>query len=344
MENSIFFLLDENSKLTNFFGKNIEERYLREFRDYYYQYDPFKLVQGLFHGSRIIRLEELVSYSSFLNSEYYNDFLRPQRIQYKTCVYLKSGVELLGVIGLFRPKEFGNFSEKEIRMLKILAPYLSQALQNVELIRRMQVENSIFKMVDRNLSSGVIIFDDSMRLIHMNSKAKDFCKALVESDGNNNERYYAFIPYIILNDCYFLREQMKNSLSLDIIPLPIYKTLKLSDHKKYFICSQVTTKEMSSENQLFYMIKIDELFRHIALDVKTLENDFSLTGRELDILVNIFSGAKNAEIAEKLFISEITVKKHLQHVFEKMRVNSRGALIRKLVDYQCTRPQGVDRS
>lgn len=342
MENSIFFLADENSKLTDFWGKNIEEKYFTEFRNYYHQFDPFKLIQGPFHGSRIIRLEELVSSPSFFDSEYYNDFLRPQRIHYKTCVYLKSDTELLGVVGLFRPKEFGNFSDKDIRMIKMLMSYLSQALKNIELFRRIELENSIFKMVDRSLSSGIIIFDDSMRLIHMNSRAKDFCKALVESDNNNNQRYYPFISYITVNDCYHLREQMKNSLN--IIPLSIYKTLKLSDHKKYSICSRIITKEMSPGNQLFYMIKIDELVPHVTLDVEALENDFSLTKREVEILVNIFSGLKNAEIAEKLFISEITVKKHLQHVFEKMGVNSRSALIRKLVDYQCTRPQGVDRS
>src|SRR4030042_547317 len=76
MEKSVFFLPDENSKPTNLMGENIEEKYLREFKKYYYIYDPFKLIQGFFHGNRIIRLEDLVPYSSFLISEYYNDFLR----------------------------------------------------------------------------------------------------------------------------------------------------------------------------------------------------------------------------------------------------------------------------
>lgn len=122
MENSIFFLAEENSKSTNFFGKNIEEKYFREFRDYFHQFDPFKLIQGSLHGNRIVRLEDLVDYPSFLDSEYYNDFLRPQRIHHKTCVYLKSGIELIGVVGLFRPKEFGNFSDKEIVNYEITNP------------------------------------------------------------------------------------------------------------------------------------------------------------------------------------------------------------------------------
>ena len=65
-----------------------------------------------------------------------------------------------------------------------------------------------------------------------------------------------------------------------------------------------------------------------------LERDFGLTKREIEISANIFNGLKNAEIAEKLFISEITVKKHLQHIFEKIGVSSRTALIRKALEYQ----------
>lgn len=82
----------------------------------------------------------------------------------------------------------------------------------------------------------------------------------------------------------------------------------------------------------------------MSLDICGLENDFGLTKREIEILVNIFDGLKNAEIAEKLFISEITVKKHLQHIFEKIGVNSRTTLIRRILEYQCTKPHGLRQS
>jgi DNA-binding NarL/FixJ family response regulator len=87
------------------------------------------------------------------------------------------------------------------------------------------------------------------------------------------------------------------------------------------------------------MVKIDELTHQVTLNIGALERDFGLTKREIEILINIFNGLKNAEIAEKLFISEITVKKHLQHIFEKIGVSSRTALIRKTVEYQFTKPQ-----
>ena len=342
MENSIFFLADGNSKLINFWGKNVEEKYFREFRDYYYQFDPFKLIQGSFYGNRIVSLEDLIDYSSFLDSEYYNDFLRPQRIHYKTCVYLKSGIELLGVVGLFRPKEFGNFSEKEIRIIKLLIPYLCQTLKTIEVFRKIQLENSVLKMVDRDSSSGFIILNDCLGLVHMNNKAKDFLKILADPDNGrrklgNDENSYPFIPYLFMEDCYHLREQMEKS-SFEVTPLPIKRILKLSEYKKYSLRSQILTKEMSPENRFFYLVKIDEVTRYVTPDISTVEIDFCLTKREIEILVKIFDGLKNAEIAEKLFISEITVKKHLQHIFDKIGVNSRTALIRKTLEYQ-SKPQ-----
>ena len=343
MENSIFFLADENSRLTDLMGRNIDEKYTRDFVNYYHQDDPFRLIQGRFHGNKIISLENLVSYSSFQDSEYYNDFLRPQKIYYKTVIYLKSGTELLGIIGLFRPKGFGNFSEKDIRMMKILTPYLCQALKNIEVFRRTQLENSIFKMVDQDSFSGLIILNDSMGLVYMNKWAKDFCKILAGShnghpEPSNGEGSYPFIPCLITEDCYHLREQMKNN-SFDIIPLPICRILKLPEYRKYSLCSQILTKEMSTANRVFYMVKIDGLAHEVTLNIGALERDFGLTKREIEILVNIFNGLKNAEIAERLFISEITVKKHLQHIFEKIGVRSRTALIRKTVEYQRTKPQ-----
>ncbi|MDD4923438.1 MAG: response regulator transcription factor [Dehalococcoidales bacterium] len=53
-----------------------------------------------------------------------------------------------------------------------------------------------------------------------------------------------------------------------------------------------------------------------------------LSRRELEVLVLIGSGRRNKAIARELHISEMTVKNHISHIFEKMGVDDRiGAVI-----------------
>ncbi len=52
-----------------------------------------------------------------------------------------------------------------------------------------------------------------------------------------------------------------------------------------------------------------------------------LTDREIEVLRAIATGATNAEIAERLFVSETTVKSHVGHLFAKLEVRDRAAAI-----------------
>jgi len=51
--------------------------------------------------------------------------------------------------------------------------------------------------------------------------------------------------------------------------------------------------------------------------------NFRLTPRELEITAEVISGYTNREIAEKLTISQQTVKHHLSNIFDKLGVYNR---------------------
>ena len=48
-----------------------------------------------------------------------------------------------------------------------------------------------------------------------------------------------------------------------------------------------------------------------------------LTAREVEVLRQVAEGNRNRDIAERLFISEETVKVHLKHIMEKLGANDR---------------------
>ena len=68
--------------------------------------------------------------------------------------------------------------------------------------------------------------------------------------------------------------------------------------------------------------------RRRAADTPAASEELAaLTAREREILDLVAGGANNQEIAEKLFISEKTVRNHLTAIFDKIGVSSRSQAI-----------------
>lgn len=57
------------------------------------------------------------------------------------------------------------------------------------------------------------------------------------------------------------------------------------------------------------------------------ENNFGITQREMAILIELVSGKTYHEVGEKLFISWMTVRKHVSNIYKKLHVSTRAQLI-----------------
>lgn len=61
------------------------------------------------------------------------------------------------------------------------------------------------------------------------------------------------------------------------------------------------------------------------------KEDFNLTPREKEILHSLVDGLSYKKLAEKYFISIPTVRTHINHIYEKLHVNSKAQAVAKVL-------------
>ena len=80
---------------------------------------------------------------------------------------------------------------------------------------------------------------------------------------------------------------------------------------------------------------------------RTRENPAGLTARELEVLQLVAEGLRNAQIAQRLVVSERTIDHHVSAVLRKLDVRTRGeasaAAVRMGISGQPARPGGLAR-
>jgi DNA-binding NarL/FixJ family response regulator len=68
-----------------------------------------------------------------------------------------------------------------------------------------------------------------------------------------------------------------------------------------------------------------------VIDMSKIQEEHGLSNREIDVVKCLSRGDANKEIADRLFISELTVKGHLKKIYQKMDVHNRATLVSKVL-------------
>jgi DNA-binding NarL/FixJ family response regulator len=72
-------------------------------------------------------------------------------------------------------------------------------------------------------------------------------------------------------------------------------------------------------------------FLRPASEVNETNRGPTLSVRELEVLRLVAGGARNREIADRLYISESTVKAHLRNIMDKMQVKNRAQAVARAI-------------
>jgi DNA-binding CsgD family transcriptional regulator len=84
---------------------------------------------------------------------------------------------------------------------------------------------------------------------------------------------------------------------------------------------------IKQQQSLDFEIEIEHANENKTLNFDALMQEYNLTSREKEVYELVVSGSSNRDIAERLFISEHTVKNHNTNLFQKLNVGDRAQAI-----------------
>jgi DNA-binding NarL/FixJ family response regulator len=273
--------------------------------------------------------------------------------------------ELNGSIKVSSNPEIDLGTEIIIALKKCHESHLHDVTANTERIYH-EFSGNVF---NETLQTLLIVEDDVSLLKLMTSKLNEKYNLHIAANGNEALEKLKSIRNLnlIISDVmmdngngFELYEQITKQKRFKHVPF-IFITAKTEDRRKGLELGAVDyiSKPFLVDDLAF---KIDALLNNISEQIGAFSNAFhqsivsrgietenvtaatqdiveksavkyNLTSRERKIVPLVIKGLTNKEIAEKLFISDKTVKSHLQNIFEKVGVASKLELIHKFGDF-----------
>jgi DNA-binding NarL/FixJ family response regulator len=170
-----------------------------------------------------------------------------------------------------------------------------------------------------------------------------------------NNMDISFVGETIVEACNLIKEKQIDIIFFDLNEFNEDELLLIKDLKKQRIKSKFIIVDFNKNKELFikaikcgvegYILGMSNEMEilHIveqilkgkkyfdAYFIDSMINDSSnesddisqLTAREKEILCAIGEGMNNRKISERFYISEHTVKKHINHIFEKLNIKDR---------------------
>ena len=184
------------------------------------------------------------------------------------------------------------------------------------------------EIIKRRSPPGILIFDINNRLLYSNKEAMEMIPNLRKTvkKGKTKQQY---IPEEITNLCNKVKSNADSTNSDQGVDLN-YIVLNNGSKSPYSLRAFLIGRYGGNINTTRIMVLIEKVAEKREVDFEKAKRDFSLTKRELEVLRLICLGDTNKRIAEKLFITEYTVKDHIKKIMRKIGVNSRSEVIANL--------------
>jgi DNA-binding CsgD family transcriptional regulator len=260
---------------------------------------------------RALKISDFVDQRAFRRSGLYNSIYRRMGIEDALCFALPSNPAR--IIGMALHRERRNFTERERRLLNLVRGHLIQAWHNAKAFTEIQKRFAAAQQALEQVDRGVVILDPRGRVRLMTSRARQSIHKYFGSAAHLNSRLPEELEKWIKHhqSCNgegeieksktpFVRETEDGRLVIRLLPDLGQSLLLFNEHQAGINPARLA--------------------------------QLGLSLREAEVLAWVTRGKTNSEIASIVDLSSRTVQKHLEHIFQKLGVETRTAAAARALD------------
>ena len=184
----------------------------------------------------------------------------------------------------------------------------------------------LLELIRKRRKPGILIIDRRGRLRYSNQEVLTLLPNLLEIDSEGRTR--TNIPEEIKRICKLVLALPAQDDTASPQNIESDCSIIVEDGEQSFSIRAFLVNGFERKKDGDYtMILVERVVEKHTYDFEKVKKEYHLSGRELDVIKNLCLGCSNREIAQKLYISEHTVKDHVKNIMEKMQVDSRSEIL-----------------
>jgi len=187
--------------------------------------------------------------------------------------------------------------------------------------------DKLLEIIRSRQAPGIMVFDQNHRLLYSNREILGLIPEIL-TDEPNGERRIAVPPEVVA-----LCKQLRRASAAAGQDYKLETTCALKVDGRQQVVSLrafLINGHGGGHTPDYVMVLVEKVVASHEPDFARVQQDFNLSRRELEVLRKICAGLPNRAIADELFISEHTVKDHIKHIMQKMKVSSRNGIVAAL--------------
>jgi DNA-binding CsgD family transcriptional regulator len=284
--------------------------------NYYTMDDVLPIVAG--ENSMMFRCSDIFDMNERRKTKYYHELLAPAEMEYSiegNLILSPDGT--IGGIGIHRSSRQKDFSERDLSILKLCRIHLS----NVAAKYRGSCSKEstflwLFPAIMHMKNVGILVLDFDFSVCESNLPTVEF----VSRDHLDE------LMQKIVSICRQIRAKLLRQRDEGIFAeLRTRGRIEIGGKSYYTNITCVPVPENS--NSVRYAVMIFDYAGIFSDILKELRTTYKLSEREFEVLQAMMRGMNNQEIANELFVTLPTVKKHLSNIYQKLEIEGKRQIL-----------------